>query len=272
MAVVSMKALLESGVHFGHQTRRWNPKMAQFIFTARNGIHIIDLQKTMQRIKVAYSTMRDLSADGGKVLFVGTKKQAQGAIVEYAEKCGMYYISERWLGGLLTNFKTVSNSIQRLKELEKMQETDSWDAETKKERLELQRELDKKNKILSGIKNMTDLPDALFIIDPKREAIAVKEAQILGIPIFAVVDTNCNPDEIDYPIPGNDDAIRAIALFLEVVSRAIVEGQSGGQDVDVPFEEDEENSSADESDESPAEEFKASEEPAAEEAEAGDEW
>lgn len=237
MAVVSMKALLESGVHFGHQTRRWNPKMSQFIFTARNGIHIIDLQKTMQRIKVAYSAMRDLSANGGKILFVGTKKQAQGAIVEYAEKCGMYYVSERWLGGLLTNFKTVSNSIQRLKELERMQENDSWDAETKKEILELQRELAKKNKILSGIKNMTTLPDALFIIDPKRESIAVQEAQKLGIPIFAVVDTNCNPDDIDYPIPGNDDAIRAIALFLEVMAKAVIEGQSGGQSSDIDFED-----------------------------------
>ncbi len=237
MAVVSMKALLESGVHFGHQTRRWNPKMSQFIFTARNGIHIIDLQKTMQRVKVAYSGMRDLAASGGKILFVGTKKQAQGAIVEYAEKCGMYYVSERWLGGLLTNFKTVSNSIQRLKDLERMQDTESWDAETKKEILELQRELGKKNKILSGIKNMATLPDALFIIDPKRETIAVQEAQKLGIPIFAVVDTNCNPDDIDYPIPGNDDAIRAIALFLEVMAKAIIEGQSGGQSSEVAFEE-----------------------------------
>lgn len=213
--------------------------MSQFIFTARNGIHIIDLQKTMQRVKIAYSAMRDLSANGGKVLFVGTKKQAQGAIVEYAEKCGMYYVSERWLGGLLTNFKTVNNSIQRLKELERMQENDSWDAETKKEILELQRELGKKNKILSGIKNMATLPDALFIIDPKRETIAVQEAQKLGIPIFAVVDTNCNPDEIDYPIPGNDDAIRAIALFLEVMAKAIVEGQSGGQSSDIAFEDEE---------------------------------
>ncbi len=275
MAVVSMKALLESGVHFGHQTRRWNPKMAQFIFTSRNGIHIIDLQKTMQRIKVSYAALRDLSADGGKILFVGTKKQAQGAIVEYAEKCGMFYISERWLGGLLTNFKTVGNSIQRLKELEKMQETDSWDAETKKERLDLQRELDKKNKILSGIKNMTRLPDALFVIDPKREAIAVKEAQILGIPIFAVVDTNCNPDEIDYPIPGNDDAIRAIALFLEVASRAIIEGQSGGQDVEMLSEDDEEEGevTAEALEESVPEKPEADGDPDTAESEAGsDEW
>jgi small subunit ribosomal protein S2 len=184
----------------------------------------------------------------------------------------MYYISERWLGGLLTNFKTVSNSIQRLKELEKMQETDSWDAETKKERLELQRELDKKNKILSGIKNMTNLPDALFVIDPKRESIAIKEAQILGIPIFSVVDTNCNPDEIDYPIPGNDDAIRAIALFLEVASRAIVEGQSAGQDVEVPSDEEEEAAPAETSKEAVSEDAETPDKPAAEKAEAGDEW
>jgi len=228
LSVVSMKALLESGVHFGHQTRRWNPKMSQFIFTARNGIHIIDLQKTMQRIKIAYNEMKDLAENGGKVLFVGTKKQAQTAIVEHAEKCGMFYVSERWLGGLLTNFKTVSNSIRRLKDLEAMSENDRWEAETKKERLELQRELEKKEKVLSGIKNMAKLPDALFIIDPKREAIAVKEARKLGIPIFAVVDTNCNPDEIDFPVPGNDDAIRAIALFLNVMSSAIMEGQSAG--------------------------------------------
>ncbi len=225
MSVVSMKALLESGVHFGHQTRRWNPKMSQFIFTARNGIHIIDLQKTMQRIKYAYGSMKELSEKGGKILFVGTKKQAQGAIVEYAQKCNMFYVSERWLGGLLTNFHTVSASIRRLKDLEEMERTDNWEAETKKERLDLHRELEKKNKVFSGIKDMAKLPDALFIIDPKRESIAVKEAHKLGIPIFAVVDTNCNPDEIDFPIPGNDDAIRAIALFLDVMARAILEGQ-----------------------------------------------
>ncbi|MBP7583264.1 MAG: 30S ribosomal protein S2 [Spirochaetes bacterium] len=229
MSVVSMKALLESGVHFGHQTRRWNPRMAQFIFTARNGIHIIDLQKTMQRLKVAYSAMKEVAAEGGRILFVGTKKQAQAAVVEYAQKCGMFYVSERWLGGLLTNYHTVSKSIQRLKELEKMEESDKWDAETKKEILDLKRELAKKKKVLDGIKDMAKLPDALFVIDPKREDIAIQEARKLRIPIFAVVDTNCNPDEIDFPIPGNDDAIRAIALFLDVMSRAIVEGKSGGQ-------------------------------------------
>ncbi|MBN1501422.1 MAG: 30S ribosomal protein S2 [Spirochaetes bacterium] len=229
MAVTSMKALLESGVHFGHQTRRWNPKMDQFIFTARNGIHIIDLQKTMQRLKLAYNAMREVAANDGKILFVGTKKQAQGAVKEYAEKCGMYYVSERWLGGFLTNFKTVSASVRRLKDLRKMAETDNWDAETKKERLELARELAKKEKIFSGIAEMKKLPDAIFVIDPKRETIAINEAKTLNIPIFAVVDTNCNPEEIDFPIPGNDDAIRAIALFLEVMAKAVEDGQSGGQ-------------------------------------------
>ncbi len=253
MSVVSMKALLESGVHFGHQTRRWNPKMSQFIFTARNGIHIIDLQKTMQRIKIAYAAMKDVSEKGGKILFVGTKKQAQAAIVEYAKKCGMFYVSERWLGGLLTNFKTVSNSIRRLKDLEKMKETDVWDAETKKERLELNRELEKKDKVLSGIKDMTRMPEALFIIDPKRESIAVQEARKMGIKIFAVVDTNCNPDEIDYPIPGNDDAIRAIALFLDVMARAVLEGQSGGITEEALVEEGAEESAEESAGEAAAE-------------------
>jgi small subunit ribosomal protein S2 len=203
--------------------------MSQFIFTARNGIHIIDLQKTMQRMKIAYNAMKEVAANNGKVLFVGTKKQAQAAVMEYAQKCGMYFVSERWLGGLLTNFETVGKSIERLKNLERMEETGQWDAETKKEILDLTRELEKKRKVLSGIKDMAKLPDALFIIDPKREDIAVQEAKKLRIPIFAVVDTNCNPDDIDYPIPGNDDAIRAIALFLDVMARAIVDGKSGGQ-------------------------------------------
>ncbi len=251
MSVVSMKSLLESGVHFGHQTRRWNPKMSQFIFTARNGIHIIDLQKTMQRLKVAYTAMQEQVEQGGKVLFVGTKKQAQSAIVEYAEKCGMFYVAERWLGGLLTNFGTVSRSIQRLKDLEKMQENDTWEAETKKEILMLQKELEKKNKVLSGIKDMGKLPDAMFIIDPKREAIAVHEAKKLNIPIFAVVDTNCNPDEIDYPIPGNDDAIRAIALFLDIMTNAIIEGQAGSAEDFAEEEDAEEDVKAGAADESP---------------------
>lgn len=237
MAVITMKELLESGVHFGHQTRRWNPKMQQFIFTARNGIHIIDLQKTMQRLKGAYATMRDMSENGAKILFVGTKKQARAAVKEYAEKSGMYYVSERWLGGLLTNYKTVSASIRRLKALQKMRDNDDWDAETKKERLELQRELEKKEKFLSGIADMTELPDALFVVDPKREQIAVNEAHKLNIPIFAVVDTNCNPEEVDFPIPGNDDAIRAIALFLRVMVDAIEDGRSAGMVEEMPAEE-----------------------------------
>lgn len=263
MSIVSMKALLESGVHFGHQTRRWNPKMAQFIFTSRNGIHIIDLQKTMQRLKIAYNAMKEIAEGNGKVLFVGTKKQAQASVVEHATNCGMFYVAERWLGGLLTNFDTVSRSIQRLKELEKMKETDQWDAETKKEILELTRELEKKEKVLSGIKDMTKLPEALFIIDPKREAIAVKEARKLRIPIFAVIDTNCNPDEIDYPVPGNDDAIRAIALFLEVMSRAIIEGKSAGQveegDVIDEFDEEAIDEATDEEEEGAAEELASDE-------------
>ena len=238
MSIVSMKALLESGVHFGHQTRRWNPKMAQFIFTSRNGIHIIDLQKTMQRLKVAYNSMKEIVEENGKVLFVGTKKQAQASVVEYATNCGMFYVAERWLGGLLTNFDTVSKSIQRLKELEKMKETDQWDAETKKEILELNRELEKKEKVLSGIKDMSKLPEALFIIDPKREAIAVKEARKLRIPIFAVVDTNCNPDDIDYPIPANDDAIKTIKLICSKIADSVIEAQSS--ETTVPTEEEQE--------------------------------
>lgn len=226
-----MKELLESGVHFGHQTRRWDPRMSRYIFIARNGIHIIDLQKTMQLLRVAYNAMKEIVEDGGKVLFVGTKKQAKAAVVRHTESCNMFHISERWPGGLLTNYETVKKSVQRLKDLEKMKETDIWDAETKKEILDLTRELAKKNKMLSGIKDMNKLPDALFIIDPKREAIAVREARKLGIPIFAVVDTNCNPDEVTYPIPGNDDAIRAIDLFLRVISSAVIEGQSAGQAV-----------------------------------------
>ncbi len=232
-----MKVLLESGVHFGHQKRRWNPRMSQYIFIARNGIHIIDLQKTMQLLKIAYKSMQEIAAEDKKVLFVGTKKQAKTAIVEYATKCNMFYISERWPGGLLTNFHTVKQSIQRLKDLEQMSETGNWDAETKKEILELQREQAKKSKMFSGIKDMNKLPDALFVIDPKKEAIAVNEAKKLGIPIFAVVDTNCDPEKIDYPIPGNDDAIRAIGIFLGAMSDAIIEGQSTLQVQEVGSEE-----------------------------------
>jgi len=221
--------------------------MAQFIFTSRNGIHIIDLQKTMQRLRVSYNAVKEIAENGGKILFVGTKKQAQASVVDHATRCGMFYVAERWLGGLLTNFDTVSKSIQRLKDLENMRETNQWDAETKKEILELSRELAKKERVLVGIKEMTKLPDALFVIDPKREAIAVREARKLRIPIFAVVDTNCNPDEIDYPIPGNDDAIRAIALFLELMANAVIEGQSAGQVEEIEEEELVEEAGGDES-------------------------
>ncbi len=229
MSTISMKNLLEAGVHFGHQTRKWNPRMAPFIFTARNGIHIIDLQKTVQMAKAAYEALRELTARGEKVLFVGTKKQARGAVEREAQRCGMYHINNRWLGGLLTNWTTVKKSIARLKRLESMEENNSFDQEarTKKEALELQRELAKLRKNLAGIKDMQNLPDILFVIDPGKEAIAVKEARKLGIKVFAVVDSNCNPDLIDYPIPGNDDAIRAISLFLQTMADAVLEGTQG---------------------------------------------
>jgi len=241
MATISMKSLLESGVHFGHQTRRWNPKMKPYIFTARNGIHIINLQKTIVLAKEAYEAMRELASNGGKVLFVGTKKQAQSEIEKNARRCGMFYIKNRWLGGILTNFKTVKQSIARLKKLEEAFENDTLSeiAKTKKEKLQLQRELTRLKHNFNGIKNMTDLPDALFIIDPDKEKIAVEEANKLGIPIFALVDTNCNPELIAYTIPGNDDAIRAIGLFLEIMANAIEEGQEGGEFKDVEIVEDE---------------------------------
>lgn len=229
MSVISMKSLLEAGVHFGHQTRRWNPRMAPYVFTARNGIHIIDLQKTVQKTKEAYDALKQFTAQGKKVLFVGTKKQARGAIEREAKRCNMFYISNRWLGGLLTNWNTVKKSIARLKKLEMMLQNDSMntEAKTKREQLGLQRELEKLRKTLNGIKDMTTIPDILFVIDPKKEEIAVKEAQTLGLKVFAVVDTNCDPELVDYPIPGNDDAIRAISLFLETMANAIIEGTGG---------------------------------------------
>ncbi|MCB1145770.1 MAG: 30S ribosomal protein S2 [Leptospiraceae bacterium] len=231
MATISMKSLLESGVHFGHQTRRWNPKMKRFIFTARNGIHIINLQKTIVMAKNAYEAMRELAAQGGKVLFVGTKKQAQVDIEKAAQRCGMFYINNRWLGGLLTNFRTVKQSINRYRKLEEAFEKKTVHelAKTKKEVLTLERELERLRKDLAGIRDMVDLPDALFIIDPARETIAVQEARRLNIPVFALVDTNCDPDLIDYPVPGNDDAIRSISLFLEIMANAIEEGNEGGE-------------------------------------------
>ena len=213
MAVVSMKQLLEAGVHFGHQTRRWNPKMARFIFTERNGIYIIDLQKTVKKIEEAYSFIREVAETGKPILFVGTKKQAQDAIKEEAERAGMYYVNERWLGGMLTNHKTIKGRIDRLIQLEKMQEDGTFDVLPKKEVIQLMNEKEKLEKYLNGIKEMPELPGAIFIVDPRKERIAIKEAHILGIPVVSIVDTNCDPDDVDYVIPGNDDAIRAVKLL-----------------------------------------------------------
>ena len=225
MAVITMKQLLEAGVHFGHQTRRWNPKMQKYIFGARNGIYIIDLQKTLRQFKETYRFVRELSAQGGNVLFVGTKKQAQESILEESVRCGMPYVNHRWLGGMLTNFATIKKSIGRLKKYEAMEEERSWGNLTKKEILNLTKEREKLSKFLDGIKDMGKLPDAIFVIDPKREEIAIKEARKLGIPILAVVDTNCDPDLIDMVIPGNDDAIRSIRLFTSKIADAVIEGQ-----------------------------------------------
>ncbi len=229
MAVVSMKQLLEAGVHFGHQTRRWNPKMAKYIFTERNGIYIIDLQKTVKMIEEAYEYVRDLSAQGGTLLFVGTKKQAQDAVKEEAERCDMFYVNHRWLGGTLTNFQTIRKRIERLHQLEAMEEDGTFEVLPKKEVVMLLKEKARLEKFLGGIKNMKKLPDAIFIIDPRKERIAVAEARKLGIPIIAIVDTNCDPDEVDYIIPGNDDAIRAVRLFTSKMADAVLEGKQGEQ-------------------------------------------
>ncbi len=229
MAVVSMKQLLEAGVHFGHQTRRWNPKMAKYIFTERNGIYIIDLQKTVKKLDEAYSFVRDLSAQGGEILFVGTKKQAQESIRDEATRCGMHYVNARWLGGMLTNFRTIRKRIDRLDQLKKMSEDGTFDLLPKKEVVKLQLEIEKLEKFLGGVKNMNDLPKAMFIVDPHKERIAVSEARKLNIPIVAIVDTNCNPDEIDYVIPGNDDAIRAVKLIAGAMADAVLEGRQGEQ-------------------------------------------
>jgi small subunit ribosomal protein S2 len=224
-----MKQLLEAGVHFGHQTRRWNPKMKEYIFTERNGIYIIDLQKTVKKIEEAYEFVKNISADGGNILFVGTKKQAQESIQEEAQRCGMFYVNQRWLGGMLTNFKTIRKRIDRLNELEKMEEEGLFEVLPKKEVLNLQHEKGRLEKNLGGIKDMTDLPEAVFIVDPRKERIAVQEARKLDIPIIAIVDTNCDPDEIDYVIPGNDDAIRAVKLLTEKIADAVIEGRQGEQ-------------------------------------------
>ncbi|MCD7891113.1 MAG: 30S ribosomal protein S2 [Ruminococcus sp.] len=227
MGVVSMKQLLEAGVHFGHQTRRWNPKMAPYIFTERNGIYIIDLQKTVKKLEEAYLFVRDLSAEGGEVLFVGTKKQASDSVKEEATRAGAYYVNARWLGGMLTNFKTIQTRIKRLEQLHTMEEDGTFDLLPKKEVVKLNLEIEKLEKFLGGIKTMKKLPSALFIIDPRKEKIAVAEAKKLNIPIVAIVDTNCDPDEVDYVIPGNDDAIRAVKLIAGTIANAIIEGRQG---------------------------------------------
>lgn len=227
--VILMKNLLEAGVHFGHQTRRWNPKMSKFIFTERNGIYIIDLQKTVKQIEQAYAFVREIVADGGRVLFVGTKKQAQEAVETEAKRSGQFYVSHRWLGGMLTNYKTIRKRIDRLKKLELMEEDGTFQRLPKKEVIKLRREIERLEKFLGGIKEMDKLPDVLFVIDPKNEKIAVNEAKILGIPVIGVVDTNCDPDEVDIAIPGNDDAIRAVKLLTGTIANAIVEAKQGEQ-------------------------------------------
>lgn len=237
LSVISMKNLLEAGVHFGHQTRRWNPKMSRYIFTERNGIYIIDLQKTVKCVEDAYDFAREVATEGGKILFVGTKKQAQDAIEKEAKRCEMPFINQRWLGGTLTNYKTINRRIERLNELNEMEEDGTFDLLPKKEVIELKHERERLEKFLGGIKNMNGMPDAIFIVDPRKERIAVKEAHILGIPIIGIVDTNCDPDEIDYPIPGNDDAIRAVKLITETIANAVLEGKQGSQTEDAQSEE-----------------------------------
>ena len=227
MSVVSMKSLLEAGVHFGHQTRRWNPKMATYIYTERNGIYIIDLQKTVKKLEEAYNFVRDMAAEGGNILFVGTKKQAQDAIKEEAARCGGYYVNARWLGGMMTNFRTMRTRIDRLAQLRKMEEDGTFAMLPKKEVIKLQAEIEKLEKYLGGVKEMKKLPAALFIVDPRKERNAIAEAKKLNIPIVAIVDTNCDPDEIDYVIPGNDDAIRAIRLIAGAMASAVIEGRQG---------------------------------------------
>ena len=227
MAVVAMKQLLEAGVHFGHQTKRWDPKMAEYIYQARNGIHIIDLQKTSKKIDEAYGFIKEVSEEGKDILFVGTKKQAQECIKEAAEKSGMFYVDQRWLGGTLTNFKTIRKRVDRLTSLERMQEDGTFDVLPKKEVAKLRNEMEKIEKNLGGIKEMTRLPGAMFVVDPKNERIAVLEARKLNIPIVGLIDTNCNPEDVDYPIPGNDDAIRAVKLITDVMANAIIEGRQG---------------------------------------------
>ena len=227
MAVISMKQLLEAGVHFGHQTRRWNPKMAPYIFTERNGIYIIDLQKTVKKVDEAYNFMKEVAATGKPILFVGTKKQAQAAIRDEALRCGQYYVNQRWLGGMLTNYKTISGRIRRLYDIKAMEEDGTFDKLAKKEVIKLRAEAEKLEKFLGGIKEMKGMPGAIFIVDPKKEKIAVKEARILGIPVIGIVDTNCDPDDVDYIIPANDDAIRAVKLIAGTMADAVLEANQG---------------------------------------------
>ena len=236
MGVVSMKQLLEAGVHFGHQTRRWNPKMAEYIFTERNGIYIIDLQKTVKKLEEAYNFIKEVSEGGKSVLFVGTKKQAQDSVKEEAERAGVHFVNARWLGGMMTNFKTIRTRIKRLEQLHQMETDGTFELLPKKEVVKLNLEIEKLEKFLGGIKNMNTLPGALFVVDPRKEKIAVAEAKKLGIPVVAIVDTNCDPDEVDYVIPGNDDAIRAVKLIAQCMADAIIEGRQGEQ-MTAPVEE-----------------------------------
>ncbi|ASE35928.1 MULTISPECIES: 30S ribosomal protein S2 [Staphylococcus] len=237
MAVISMKQLLEAGVHFGHQTRRWNPKMKRYIFTERNGIYIIDLQKTVKKVEEAYNFVKKLSEDGGKVLFVGTKKQAQESVKNEAERAGQFYVNQRWLGGILTNYKTISKRIKRISEIEKMEEDGLFEVLPKKEVVELKKEYNRLIKFLGGIRDMKSMPDALFVVDPRKERNAIAEARKLNIPIVAIVDTNCDPDEIDYVIPANDDAIRAVKLLTGKMADAVLEGQQGVSNDEVAAEQ-----------------------------------
>ena len=238
MSVISMKQLLEAGVHFGHQTRRWNPKMAEYIYTERNGIYIIDLQKSVGMVDTAYNAVKDIVANGGNILFVGTKKQAQDSIKTEAERCGMYYVNERWLGGMLTNFKTIQTRIKRLKEIEAMAEDGTFDVLPKKEVIGLKKEWEKLEKNLGGIKEMKKIPDAIFVVGPKKERICIQEAHTLGIPLIGIADTNCDPEELDYVIPGNDDAIRAVKLIVSTMADAVIEANQGeSMSEDAPAED-----------------------------------
>ena len=237
MSVISMKQLLEAGVLFGHQTRRWNPKMAEYIYTERNGIYIIDLQKSVGKVDEACKAVADIAANGGNILFVGTKKQAQDAVQAEAERCGMYYVNERWLGGMLTNFKTIQGRIKRLKDIETMEEDGTFDVLPKKEVIALKKEQEKLQKNLGGIKEMKRIPDAIFVVDPKKERICVQEAHTLGIPLIGICDTNCDPEELDYVIPGNDDAIRAVKLIVSKMADAVIEAKQGEEVVEEAFEE-----------------------------------